>query len=97
MSTVDTLVDSATSKVKSFANSLISSVSTVLTENMTGTVDMPGLSRTASIPSNIRENLLSPTSKAADCFVNQYFSAKLQGYMVGYVSTIMSGKGVYGG
>lgn len=97
MATVDSLVNSVSSTVKTTVNGLMSRVSTMLTDNMSGTVDMPGLSRKSSIPTTIRENYLSTTSKAADCFVNQCFSAKLQGYMVGYVSNIVTGRDMYGG
>lgn len=52
--------------------------------------------RGAVIPSGIIEaGLLSNTSKAIDCFAHQKFSAKLQVFMIGYVSSIMSYYSVY--
>jgi hypothetical protein len=55
-----------------------------------------GLPRGSNIPSAIIENsLLSETSIAKDCFVNQQFSNKLQAYIVGYVNAIYSNYSVY--
>lgn len=49
-----------------------------------------------SIPTNIvREDLLSNTSEAYNCYVNQQFSALLQTYMVNYVISISGYYSVY--
>lgn len=55
--------------------------------------DMP---RSTLVPTGILQaNLISPTSLASDCFVKQQFSAKLQGFLVGYVNSIYSNYSVY--
>lgn len=47
--------------------------------------------RTSVIPGTIVEaGLISDTSKASDCFINQQFSGKLQAFLIGYVSGIYS-------
>lgn len=53
-----------------------------------------GAPRTSGIPTNIPE-LMSPTSSAGECFVNQRFSGMLQAFMVGYVNSIYSNYSVY--
>lgn len=56
----------------------------------------PGLPRLNAIPSNIlTQNLMSKTSVAAECFVNQRFSNKLQAYMIDYINKIYSNYSVY--
>jgi hypothetical protein len=43
------------------------------------------------VPTNIRDSgLLSDTSSAPECFINQRFSQKLQAFLVGYVSSVNS-------
>jgi hypothetical protein len=55
--------------------------------------DMP---RTAQIPIGIAmSGLMSNTSSAASCFIDQQFSAKLQAFMIGYVNSIYSDYSVY--
>lgn len=55
-----------------------------------------GLPRSSNIPSAIIDNeLLSNTSAAAECFIDQRFSSKLQAYLIGYVNTIYSNYSVY--
>lgn len=50
-----------------------------------------GLPVTQAIPTNIRDSgLMSITSSAPECFVNQRFSAKLQAFMVSYVQMVNS-------
>jgi hypothetical protein len=98
--TANTFINSATSAVSTAAGSLVNMIanaSPLAMDNMSGTVDMPGLSRKSSIPEVIFNNYLSTTSQAADCFVNQRFSAKLQGYLVGYVAGLTTGRSIYGG
>lgn len=58
----------------------------------TGTTgDGKGMSRQVNIPSSITNaNLMSTTSNAADCFIKQKFSNKLQSYLIGYVNSIYS-------
>ena len=43
--------------------------------------------RESMVPENIR-NMLSDTSDAAECFVNQRFSNRLQIFLVGYNNNI---------
>lgn len=43
----------------------------------------------------VNANLLSETSKAADCFIDQKFSNKLQAFMLGYVNSTISYFGLY--
>jgi hypothetical protein len=48
-----------------------------------------GLPVVAAIPTNMRNpGVMSDTSKAADCFINQRFSLKLQAQLVSYVNSI---------
>lgn len=62
----------------------------------TSNTTTPGMSRSNSIPSNISAaGLLSPTSIAAQCFVYQQFSSKLQAFMIGYVNSIYSDYSVF--
>jgi hypothetical protein len=49
------------------------------------------LPREVLIPSSLLQaNLLSETAWASDCFIGQYFSNKLQAYLIGYVNSIFS-------
>jgi len=49
-----------------------------------------GTPRSSSIPVNIVEaNLLSSTSFADECFVQQQFSNKLQAFLIGYVNSTL--------
>lgn len=43
----------------------------------------------------ISEDLISPTSKAHECFVNQKFSANLQAMLISYVVSVSSEYSVY--
>lgn len=55
-----------------------------------------GLPRNVNIPSSIiNEDLMSPTSLAHECFINQKFSNKLQAYLIGYVNSIYSNYSIY--
>lgn len=55
-----------------------------------------GIPRNSITPSAIiNNNLLSPTSLASECFINQRFSSKLQIFLVGYVNSIYSQHSVY--
>ena len=45
----------------------------------------------------IRQNLLSATSDALNCFASQQFAAKLQIYLVNYVVSISSYYPIYAG
>jgi hypothetical protein len=55
-----------------------------------------GIPRSSDIPSAIIDNgLLSETSLASDCFINQRFSNKLQAFLIGYVDSIYSNYSVY--
>lgn len=52
--------------------------------------------RTSTIPGTIvQAGLMSETSNASDCFIQQQFSAKLQAFMIGYVNSIYSYYSVY--
>lgn len=60
------------------------------------TSTIAGMPRTVNIPTNIvNQKLMSETSIAAQCFIYQNFSNKLQAYMIGYVNSIMSNYSVY--
>lgn len=51
----------------------------------------PGMSRAPKVPMAIvDQHVLSDTSVAADCFVYQRFSGRLQAYLVDYVNMIYS-------
>lgn len=55
-----------------------------------------GMPRSSVIPTSIAQSgLMSTTSKASDCFINQKFSGKLQAFLIGYVNTIYSYYSVY--
>jgi len=55
-----------------------------------------GSPQVVSIPSNLRaQNVMSDTSSAPECFINQRFSAKLQAFMIGYVGSTYSNYAVY--
>ena len=43
----------------------------------------------------VNANLLSETSRAADCFIEQRFSNKLQAFLLGYVNSTISYFSVY--
>ena len=66
---------------------------------MPNTVDTPGMSRVAHMPLNVFEGtfngVISDTSSAAECFVNQRFSAKLQAFLIGYVGSVTSDKSIF--
>lgn len=48
------------------------------------------------VPTKIMEqNLMSSTSEAYKCFVNQQFSANLQAYMINYVISISGLESIY--
>lgn len=99
-SAANTAINSVTSTVSTAVGSLVNAIanaSPLALDNMSATVDTPGASRKSSIPEVIYSNYLSTTSRAADCFVNQYFSAKLQAYLVGYVAGLTTGRSIYGG
>ena len=54
------------------------------------------MSQSLAIPTKIVEQkLLSDTSDAYKCFVQQKFSAELQAYMINYVTTISGLYSVY--
>ena len=62
--------------------------------NTTNTADP---TRGILIPSSIMsQKLMSMTSYAPDCFINQDFSQNLQAYLVGYVNSIYSEYSPYG-
>ena len=66
------------------------------TVSLDSTPSSGGMPRTAIIPGTIvQANLMSPTSKAEDCFVKQQFSGKLQAFLIGYVNSIYSYYSVY--
>ena len=49
----------------------------------------PGMPRDPMIPTNILDGkLMSDTSVAADCFVYQRFSNRLQAYLIDYTNKI---------
>ena len=55
-----------------------------------------GLPVVQPIPTNIRESgLMSDTSLAAECFINQRFSNKLQAFMISYVNVVYSVYPIY--
>jgi hypothetical protein len=59
------------------------------------TVDTPGASRVSTIPTELFTNHIQGRSNAAECFVNQRFSAKLRAFLAGYVASIVTNRSVY--
>lgn len=52
--------------------------------------------RGSLIPTKILEqNMISPSSEAYFCFVNQRFSGNLQAFLIGYVMSISGEESVY--
>jgi hypothetical protein len=52
--------------------------------------------RSQDVPTNIIEhNVMSTTSVAAECFVNQRFSRKLQAFLISYNGSVFSGDPIY--
>lgn len=66
---------------------------------MTTAVTTPaisGLPVVQSLPTNIvGSGILSPTSLAVECYINQRFSGKLQAFLVSYVNGVYSDYSVY--
>ena len=60
------------------------------------TVNNPGTLAFILPESMMRQNLMSDTSDAASCFVDQRFSNKLQAFMVNYVIATSSFYSIYG-
>lgn len=49
-----------------------------------------------SLPTNTRQaGVMSDTSSAPECFINQRFSAQLQAFMISYVNSISGDYAVY--
>lgn len=56
-----------------------------------------GLPAVQYIPTNLlQKGVLSDTSSAPECFVNQRFSAKLQAYLVAYVNAVAGNRPISG-
>jgi hypothetical protein len=54
------------------------------------------VTRGSLVPTKILENsMLSETSEACDCFVDQQFSANLQTFLINYVVSISGNYSVY--
>lgn len=52
--------------------------------------------RTMNIPTNLRQpKVMSDTSLAVECFVNQRFSAKLQAYLISYNGSVANEYSIY--
>lgn len=72
-----------------------------MANNATVTLDpslppIGGMPRASAIPEALlASDLISPTSKAADCFVYQKFSAKLQAFLIGYTNSVYSYYSIY--
>lgn len=50
-----------------------------------------GLPSVQYLPTNMRTaGVMSTTSSAPECFVNQRFSAKLQAFLIAYVNSVSS-------
>lgn len=55
-----------------------------------------GLPAVQSIPTNMREaGIMADNSSAANCFVNQQFSEKLQAFMISYCNMTVSNYAIY--
>lgn len=55
-----------------------------------------GLPVVQPIPTNMMApGMLSSTSSAGECFINQRLSAKLQAYMIAYVNSVTSNYPIY--
>lgn len=60
----------------------------------TATASIPAVQ---NIPTNLREQgIMSDTSSAPECFVNQRFSAKLQAFLISYNNMMYSNYSIYG-
>lgn len=56
----------------------------------------PGLPRVPRVPSNIvDQKLLSTTSVAAECFIYQRLSGRLQAYLVDFVNKVYEDYPIY--
>jgi hypothetical protein len=56
-----------------------------------------GMPAVQPLPTNMRvTGVMSDTSSAPECYVNQRFSAQLQAFMISYVSSVYSNYPVYG-
>lgn len=56
-----------------------------------------GMPAVQHLPTNTRSpGVMSTTSSAPECFINQRFSAQLQAFMISYVNSIHSNYPVYG-
>lgn len=56
-----------------------------------------GLPVVQSIPTNMRApGVMSDTSSAPECFINQRFSGQLQAFLISYVNSVYSNYPVYG-
>lgn len=56
-----------------------------------------GLPAVQYIPTNLlQKGVLSDTSSAPDCFINQRLSAKLQAYLVSYVNAVAGDRPISG-
>jgi hypothetical protein len=55
-----------------------------------------GLPAVQTLPTNMRvAGVMSDTSSAPECFINQRFSGKLQAFMISYVNSISSSYAVF--
>lgn len=55
-----------------------------------------GLPAVQPIPTNIRtQGVMSQTSLAAECFINQRFSAQLQAFLISYANSTHSNYPIY--
>lgn len=55
-----------------------------------------GIPAVQTIPTNLREpGVMSNTSSAPECFINQRFSSKLQAFMISYASSVSSNYPIY--
>lgn len=55
-----------------------------------------GIPAVQTVPMNIVDmDLLSDTSLAAECFINQRFSLQLQSFMISYVNSVSSNYSIY--
>jgi hypothetical protein len=69
------------------------STSTVATPAADGYTVQP---RSMNIPTNLRApNVMSTTSLAAECFINQKFSGKMQAMIISYNSLIFTEHPIY--
>lgn len=90
-------ISDATSGLSGLASNAISGAQNAANGLLpTSSAADPTLTRTTYIPTNIiSQNLMSPTSRAYLCYSQQFFSNKLQAFLINYVISVTSNYSIY--